>query len=106
MRKRPTKAEIRAELEAQVQSYLEKGGDLLSVANGVSGRDNPDGPLKPNHLSFDEPKEGRTLVPEVLAAIDSRRRPVQKPKHVPKRPKKKMIYDDFGEPLRWEWVEE
>ena len=90
MKKRQTKAEIRAELEAQIEAYLESGGDLKTVANGVSGRDNPDGPIKPNHISFDEPKEGRTPVPEVMAAIDSRRKPVKKPKHTPKKPKKKI----------------
>jgi hypothetical protein len=39
--------------------------------------------------------------------MDQRRKAqteVKKPKK--RQPKKKMIYDDFGEPLRWEWVDE
>jgi hypothetical protein len=45
-------------------------------------------------------------LPEVVAAIEARKKPPlpQKPKKL--RPRKKVILDDFGQPLRWEWVEE
>lgn len=107
MNKRPTKAELRHELESQVREFLDQGGNLEQVDRGVSGRFDQSGPIKSNAIVFDEPKEGRTLLNDVVATIEARKHPepVKKP---PRRsaPKKKMIYDDFGEPLRWEWVNE
>ena len=49
--------------------------------------------------------EERPLVPEVVAALESRRRPA---KPIAKKPpqqvaKKVPIYDDFGEVVRWVW---
>ena len=47
--------------------------------------------------------------PEIMAAIEARRRKPKQPKK-PARTKpvlvKKAVYDDFGEPVRWEWVEQ
>jgi hypothetical protein len=43
-----------------------------------------------------------------VSALDNRKKP-KKPeaaKKASKRPKKKIIYDDFGEPLREVWSEE
>lgn len=48
----------------------------------------------------------RTPALEVLATIDARRKHRHKPatKASPRRqPRKKIIYDDFGEPLREVW---
>lgn len=107
--KRPiTKAHIRTEIEQQVDDFLNQGGAVLEVERGISGRDNPDGPIRPGIGSaFEQPKTGRTYIPEVVAAIDARRKPAAvKTKSARKSPRKKMIYDDFGEPLRWQWVEE
>jgi len=58
-------------------------------------------------MSFEKRQE-RTPVPDVLRAIDERRDARRKPqkKTTAKRssgPKKKVIYDDFGEPLRVVW---
>ena len=50
-------------------------------------------------------------MPEVIATLE-RRRQERKGSKAPspgrraKKPRKKMIYDDFGEPLRWVWEEE
>ena len=54
---------------------------------------------------------GRTLVPEVVAAIEERRKALLKrtPKGRRQRspqPRRKVIYDDFGEPLRKVWIDE
>lgn len=107
MNKRPTKADIRNELESQVRDFLEQGGNLEQVERGVSGRFDQNGPIKSNAIVFDEPKEGRTLLNEVVATIEARKHPEPTKKKTRRSaPKKKMIYDDFGEPLRWEWVEE
>ena len=107
MNKRQTKADIRNELESQVRDFLEQGGNLEQVDRGVSGRFDKNGPIKSNAIVFDEPKEGRTLLTEVVASIEARKHPEPAKKSTRRSaPKKKMIYDDFGEPLRWEWVEE
>ena len=56
------------------------------------------------------PKSPRTPVPEVVAAIEARRlakksRAPQRQRRLP-HPRRKVIYDDFGEPLRRIWQEE
>jgi hypothetical protein len=79
------------------------GGQVNEVPRGLSGRPYANGPL----VSIFEgtSHEDRTPLPEVVAAIEARKKPqhqrLQKP-----RPRKKVILDDFGQPLRWEWVEE
>jgi hypothetical protein len=106
--KRPiSKANIRDDIDTQIADFLDNGGAIAEVDRGISGRVNPNGPLKPDNSAFQQPKVGRTYVPEVIAAIDERRnaKPATKPTTKP-RTKKKIIYDDFGEPLRWIWVEE
>ena len=101
------KDELRAEIEAQVRDYLRQGGAVEEVARGISGRDGTRSQLGTFHAFTPRPKEERTYVPEVVAAIEARRR---KPKDKPagKRPRlvRKAVYDDFGEPVRWEWVEQ
>ena len=106
MNKRPTKAQTRQELEEQVQAFIKNGGKVNEVDSGASGLE--DGAYHRNSFVFGHPKQERTPVPEALNAIDSRRRSkVEKPTLVhSKRPKKKIIYDDFGEPVREIWVEE
>lgn len=106
----PTKAELRQRLQEEMEAFLREGGEVHEVARGISGREPSPGPARPTPLQSHEeraPREERVYLNEVVAAIEARRRP-QPPKSGvrPKRPKKRLIYDDFGEPLRWEWVEE
>lgn len=104
--KLPTKAEIRAELEAAVDSYLQRGGEIHQVARGLSGRE--DNRLLEKPL-FDTPKTPRTYVNDLIARIESRRRPKPRPatrRSVGKRPRLKTLYDDFGEPIRKIWVDD
>ena len=107
--KRPiNKADIRCEIEQQIDEFLNRGGAVEQIERGISGRYNND-PIRPSRESFQNaPKTERTYVPEVIAALEARRQQKpEKPKPVKKRkPRKKIIYDDFGEPLRWEWVED
>lgn len=112
MKKPVSKAEIRAELERETQRFLKHGGEVENVPQGTSGKDPGDPPLFLNRTLFVEPKTQRTLVPDVVAAIEARRQaklkrnaPSRKRKHLT-RPRHKVIYDDFGEPLRKVWVEE
>ena len=106
--KRPVnKADIRSEIEQQIHDFLNRGGEVEQIERGISGRhDNQ--PIPPSRDSFQQPKTERTYVPEIVAALEARRQ--QKPaKPTPakkRKPRKKMVYDDFGEPLRWEWVED
>jgi hypothetical protein len=111
LKKVVSKADIRASLEQEMQRFLDKGGEVNKVPQGVSGNQPGDPPAFLNRRLFVEPKTERTLVPEVVAAIEARRkeRVTRKPAHKrnrPQRPRKRIIYDDFGEPLRKVWVEE
>jgi hypothetical protein len=50
----------------------------------------------------------RTLLSSEIEAIEKRKEERRHTKPVPvktnRRPTKKWIYDDFGEPLRWVWA--
>ena len=108
--KRPiSKADIRKDIDKQVIDFLKKGGEVAPIQRGLSGRINPDGPIKTDLIDTKQPKEGRTYVPEVIAAMDARRNVKATPpkaKSQQSRRRKKVIYDDFGEPLREIWVDE
>lgn len=99
-----TRRQLHKELEQQVQEFLIHGGQVNEVPRGLSGRPDANGPL----ISiFDgTSQEDRTPLPEVVAAIEARKKPQLPPKPKKLRPRKKVILDDFGQPLRWEWVEE
>lgn len=93
-----------------MEAFLREGGQVQEVPRGISGRESnapparPERPLGPEER---EPRPDRVYLTDVVAAIEARRRPqAAKSGTRPKRPKKRLIYDDFGEPLRWEWVEE
>jgi len=99
-----TKAEIRAELEEQISQYLASGGEVETIANGVSG--NADNANLFSSSTHFQPKQDRTPVTDVIKQVEERRRQKVKPplKHV-NRPQKKLITDDFGEPIRWVWID-
>ena len=111
MKKPVSKSDIRDELQEEVDRFLQKGGNVENIPRGVSGKDPGDAPLFLNRTLFIEPKGTRTLVPEVVAAIEARRKqknqrkPQRKTSRLPQR-RRKVIYDDFGEPLRKVWVDE
>jgi len=107
MKKRQTKAEIREELERQVRSFIEKGGEIQSVDMGASGLE--DGKYDPRHFGFESSVKKRTPLDNLLVNIDSRRKHKSAKNasgKLSKQPRKKVIYDDFGEPLRWVWVDD
>jgi hypothetical protein len=105
MKPTKTRRELHAELQAQVEAYLNQGGKLSEIPRGLSGRPYAMAPLS---TLFDrQNQEDRTPIPEVVAAIEARRKPQHSLlKHYKPRPKKKIILDDFGQPLRWEWVDQ
>lgn len=105
MKKIPTKADLRVELQRQMNNYARLGGEIQQIPTGISGRENPNESLKTP--LFNEPKTDRTPVPEVVAALDSRRSHNTTKKKTEKPiPQEKIIYDDFGEPLRKVWVDQ
>ena len=111
MKKPVSKAEIRDELSEQTERFLQRGGRVENVPQGISGKEPGDPPLFLNRRLFLEPKTERTLVPDVVAAIEARRKEkfARKPQRKgSRRPqsRRKTIYDDFGEPLRKVWVDE
>ncbi|MBY4675109.1 hypothetical protein [Marinobacterium arenosum] len=106
---RPTKAQLRHEHEQQIKEFLAHGGKIQQVKMGATGL--VDGKYNTRNIQINPAKQQRTPIPEVVAAIDSRRgsRSKNRPKPVTSRHhqrRQKVIYDDFGEPLRTVWVDE
>lgn len=106
MNKRPTKRQVRDQISAEVEAFLRRGGEVRELDRGESGLVN--GNYNDRSLGFEKPKESRTPLNEVLKNIDQRRQEKRKPAPKPKSrgPRKKVIYDDFGEPLRVIWEDD
>ncbi len=102
IQKLKTKQEVRDEMEKEILDYLHSGGKIDQVLQGVSGRE--DNSNLNQTIPFNEgEKQTRTLLIETVKAIDERKQkkkpaPLLKPK-----PQKRIIYDDFGEPIREIW---
>ncbi len=97
-----TKAQLRAELEQAMSAYLQEGGEVKSVPRGVTG-------ILDNRNLFAQgftssPTASRTLVNDVVETLEARKAGHARPISA-KKPKKTLIKDDFGEPLRWVWEE-
>lgn len=98
-----TKAQIRAEIEAQIESYLNTGGEVNTIPRGTSGNTD-NSKLFASSSSF-EPKQERTPVNDVVKELEERKKnkaPTKTKTHA--KPKRKLITDDFGEPIRWVWL--
>lgn len=112
VKKPPTKAEIRAALEQETRDYLKSGGKVQEVPSGVSGTDPAKAQAFHSGALFSRPRSTRTFVPEVVAAIESRRGKLKAKRHSVRqrarlsRPRRKIIYDDFGEPVRKIWIDD
>lgn len=100
-----SKAQLRRELDREFDRYLREGGQVHEIPRGVSGRNPVDGPLSKAPYVGPGERGQREYLTDVIAGIEARRKPVAPPKHVARRPRKKIIYDDFGEPIRWVWEE-
>lgn len=104
MNKRPTKREIRQQMDNEVDQYLNKGGEVREFQRGESGLVN--GKLNDRSSGFEQGKQKRTPLIDELKAVDERKKPASSATPVKSsRPKKKIIYDDFGEPIREVWIE-
>ena len=110
MTKRPSKRQIREQLNSDVEAFIQSGGELRQIEKGLSGL----GHQVEAPLAFEQKKE-RTPVDDVLKNIDSKREQLKEERRLKSRynnsttaatshrAKKKIIYDDFGEPLRVVW---
>lgn len=99
-----TKAQIRNELSSEVERFLSSGGEVKSIPNGVSGNET-NANIFGNATAF-EPKKDRTPVTDVIKEMEARKNSKKENKTPLKRgPRKKVITDDFGEPIRWVWEE-
>ncbi|GAB1256134.1 hypothetical protein NBRC116494_06360 [Aurantivibrio plasticivorans] len=96
-----SKAKERQELTEQIDAFLKRGGHVTPVERGISGKEIGAYQIPP--VTFSEPKENRTPLVNEVKAIDARRKPTPTPKKVRKQPRRVLIRDDFGEPLRWSW---
>ncbi len=100
-----SKAELRRELDRQLDAFLREGGQVHEIPRGISGRNPVDGPLPNAPFVGPGERNPREYLTDVIAGIEARRKPVAPPKHTARRRRKKFIYDDFGEPIRWVWEE-
>ncbi|MGB0782502.1 MAG: hypothetical protein ACPGRG_04970 [Marinomonas sp.] len=99
-----TKRDTREELESLVDQFIKKNGTIQQINMGESGL--IDGKYNTSHIGFNEPKQDRTPLNHVVAAIQQRKQnKTTTTPPIKKRPKKKVIYDDFGDPIRWVWEE-
>ncbi len=107
----PSKEDLRRRLQQEMREYLQNGGQVKAVPRGTSGREEgARGPIQSHFVSSGSPAaQDQSPLYDVVQSIEARRRAKpKKPKATksPTRPKRRLIYDDFGEPLRWEWVED
>ncbi len=104
MNKRPTKREIRQQMQNEVEQYLHQGGEVREFQRGESGLIN--GKFDDRSTGFEQSKQQRTPLTDELKAVDERKKPgVTRSPVKSRRPQKKIIYDDFGEPIREIWVD-
>ena len=103
MKRVKSKAELRAELAQEMESYLSDGGAVENIPVGTSGN-TANVNLFRVATNF-EPKKERTLVTEVIKDLDSRKKNKSVPIKKLRSPRKKLLTDDFGEPIRWIWSE-
>ena len=103
IQKLKTKKEVREEMEREISQYLNGGGAIDEIQQGISGRENNS---NLNHtLPFIEgEKKTRTPLTDEVKSLDERKKKKKLiSSQTTHRPKKRIIYDDFGEPIREVW---
>ena len=109
MKKPPSKNDLRERLQRQTTAFLSAGGRVKKLKVGESAYDRGEIPPSPPLFEARQPAT-RTPLIEVIAALDARREAKRSRTKVVRRRtptrRRKIVYDDFGEPLRVVWVEE
>jgi len=98
-----TKMETREEIASQVDAFLQKKGEIKQIEMGDSGL--VDGKYNTSHIGFGQPRQERTPLNHVVAEMQNRQKIKDNTPPVRKKPQKKIVYDDFGEAIRWYWEE-
>ncbi|MDC9719368.1 MAG: hypothetical protein PSN46_01415 [Gammaproteobacteria bacterium] len=102
----PNKYQVKRKLALDVADFLARGGSVEQVGQGETGLIN--GCFNHQRPALASQVKTRTLLSSEIEAIEKRKeeRRITKPTPIKanRRPTKKWIYDDFGEPLRWVWV--
>jgi hypothetical protein len=102
IQKLKTKKEVREEMEREISQYLTGGGAINEVQQGISGRENNSN-LNQTIPFIEGEKQTRTPLTETVKALDDRKNKKKAISSAVHRPKKRIIYDDFGEPVREVW---
>ena len=102
-----SKNSLRKQLREKTEAFLGSGGEIKKCQPGETGEP-ADQPRAKGVFVSPSPIKTRTYVNDLVTKIDQRKRksPAKPASKASKRPKKKIIYDDFGEPLRVVWVDE
>lgn len=103
----PSKKTVREELNRKTKEFLSKGGEIKRCDHGETGQPF-DKPRNKSVFVSPSPSKTRTYLNDVISRLDSRKKKNKKPvvsKKNPPVPKKKIIYDDFGEPVREIWID-
>lgn len=104
------KATVRQELEQATERYLREGGEVRRVPAGASAWEVGSRP-PPGRPLFAEQSTERTPLGDVVARLEARREAMKAPRRRTAKPRrqrarKRIIYDDFGEPVRRVWDED
>ncbi len=109
----PSKEQLRTLIERETECFLKKGESIQQIPRGMSSRDEASAPLKPSSWQMPRQAQERTYLPEVVETLEQRRAKDKRSDkhgktapHKTRKPRKRLIYDDFGEPLRWVWVDD
>lgn len=105
MNNRSSKQSIRDELRRKTEEFVSRGGEIKQHTPGESGESSSTGKHRAVFIAG-EPRQSRTYVNEAVSALDGRKQKKIASKTVNRsspRPVKKIIYDDFGEPIREIW---
>lgn len=100
---KPTKKETRQEIANQIEAFLKSKGEIQQADMGESGL--VDGKYNTSHIGFGEPRQERTPLNHVVAEMQKRKSATTAPVQKVKRRKKVIVYDDFGDAIRWYWEE-
>ncbi|WP_370979848.1 hypothetical protein [Agaribacterium sp. ZY112] len=104
MKENKSKHQQSEELAQSVQDFLNSGGHVTQVPRGTSGNFDNQNLFKQTHT--DEPRSTRTPLTEVVKTLEARKHKPNKPVSTKtKKPRKRLIVDDFGDPIRWVWEE-
>jgi hypothetical protein len=103
IQKLKTKKDVREEMEREISQYLTSGGAINEIQQGISGRENNSN-LNQTIPFVEGEKQTRTPLTEEVKSLDERKNKKKSLASSPVyRPKKRIIYDDFGEPVREVW---